>query len=74
MSFQFKPVNTAAKFSEGRLFNVFVRTRTVHYVRSDIKRVTFEPPNVIFIQLIGENDKLYCCHLVNYSDIRDSVK
>lgn len=49
MSFQSMPVNTVAIFSEGRFFNVFVITGTVHYPRLDyIKRATFEPPNVMF--------------------------
>ena len=28
----------------------------------------------MFIQLIDQNDKLYCCHMIDYSEISDSVK
>ena len=74
VNFQYKPVNAGAKFSESCFFNVFVRTDTVHYAWLDMKCVTFKPPNVIFIQFIDQNGKVYCCLLVDYSEISDSVK
>ena len=44
MNFQSLLVNIVAKFSEGRFFNVFVITGTVHYPSLDyIKRATFDP-------------------------------
>jgi len=74
VNFQCKPVNAVAKLSESCFLNVFVRSGTVHYAWLDMKCVTFKPPNVMFIQLIDQNGKVYCCLLVYYSEISYSVK